>query len=85
MAWHYKKYEIEQSPEDRAWYSAAETKAKDAKLGLWVQGNAIRPEDFRYANTAPKNAGSGTECPCGDNNLCTSSRNSATTSRGKCF
>jgi endonuclease YncB( thermonuclease family) len=74
MAWHYKKYEVEQSPEDRASYSAAETKAKEAKLGLWAQPNAVRPEDFRYASKAPKEAGSGTECPCGTNNFCTGSR-----------
>lgn len=74
MAWHYKKYEIEQNAEDRASYSAAETKAKEAKLGLWAQANAVRPEDFRYASKAPKDAGSGTECPCGTNNFCTGSR-----------
>lgn len=74
LAWNYKKYEIEQSPEDRASYSAAESKAKEVKLGLWGQGNAVRPEDFRYASKAPKAAGSGTECPCGSNNFCTGSR-----------
>lgn len=74
MAWHYKKYEIEQSATDRVSYSAAETRAKDAKLGLWAQGNAIRPEDFRYTSNAPKEAGRGTECPCGTNNFCTGSR-----------
>lgn len=74
MAWHYKKYEIEQSPVDRTNYSAAEVQAKNMKLGLWSQGNPIRPEDFRYASKAPKEAGSGTECPCGTNNFCTGSR-----------
>ena len=74
LAWHYKKYEVEQSPADRASYSAAETQAKNAKLGLWSQANAIRPEDFRYASKAPKDAGSGTECPCGTNNFCTGSK-----------
>lgn len=74
MAWHYKKYEIEQSPGDRASYSTAEVQAKNAKLGLWSQGNPVRPEDFRYASKAPKDAGSGTECPCGVNNFCTGSR-----------
>lgn len=74
LAWHYKKYEIEQSPADRASYSAAEIQAKSGHLGLWSQGNAVRPEDFRYASNAPKDAGSGTECPCGTNNFCTGSR-----------
>jgi endonuclease YncB( thermonuclease family) len=74
MAWHYKKYEIEQSVADRVNYSAAESKAREAKLGLWALTNAVRPEDFRYASKAPKAAGSGTECPCGSNNFCTGSR-----------
>lgn len=74
LAWHYKKYEVEQSPADRASYIAAETHAKNAKLGLWSQANSIRPEDFRYASKAPKEAGSGAECPCGTNNFCTGSK-----------
>lgn len=74
LAWHYKKYEVEQNPSDRAVYGAAETQAKSAKLGLWSQANAIRPEDFRYASKAPKEAGSGDECPCGTNNFCTGSK-----------
>lgn len=74
LAWHYKKYEIEQSPADRANYNSAEIQAKNAKLGLWSLGNAVRPEDFRYASKAPKESGSGTECPCGTNNFCTGSR-----------
>lgn len=74
MAWHYKKYEIEQSPADRVSYSAAEIKARDARVGLWSQVTPIRPEDFRYESKVPKAAGSGTECPCGTNNFCTGLR-----------
>jgi endonuclease YncB( thermonuclease family) len=74
MAWHYKKYEIEQSPADRIRYSEAEVRARAAKIGLWSQAIPTRPEDFRYESKAPKAAGSGTECPCGTNNFCTGSR-----------
>jgi endonuclease YncB( thermonuclease family) len=74
MAWHYKKYEIEQSPADRVRYSEAEVSARGAKIGLWSQVTPTRPEDFRYESKAPKAAGSGTECPCGTNNFCTGSR-----------
>jgi endonuclease YncB( thermonuclease family) len=74
MAWHYKKYEIEQSPADRASYGAAEINARNARVGLWSQVTPTRPEDFRYESKAPKAAGSGTECPCGTNNFCTGSR-----------
>ena len=74
LAWHYKKYEIEQSPADRIRYSDAEVKARGSKIGLWSQAAPTRPEDFRYESKAPKAAGSGTECPCGTNNFCTGSR-----------
>jgi endonuclease YncB( thermonuclease family) len=74
MAWHYKKYEIEQSPADRVRYSEAEIRARGAKIGLWSQVSPARPEDFRYESRAPKAAGSGTECPCGTNSFCTGPR-----------
>ena len=77
LAWHYKQYEIEQSPADRASYSAAELKARAAKLGLWAQGIPVRPQDFRHGGDTPtmvKAIGSGAECPCGTNNFCTGSR-----------
>ena len=62
LAWHYKKYEIEQSPADRVSYGSAEIKARNAHIGLWSQGTPTRPEDYRYESKAPKAAGSGTEC-----------------------
>jgi endonuclease YncB( thermonuclease family) len=34
MAWHYKQYEDEQSPDDRTAYAAAECAAMKAKIGL---------------------------------------------------
>lgn len=74
MAWHYKKYEIEQSPADRTSYSSAENLAKASKIGLWSQGVQVRPEDFRHGDKASKPVGSGAECSCGTNNLCTGSR-----------
>lgn len=77
LAWHYKQYEVEQSPADRANYSAAELKARAAKLGLWSQDTPVRPQDFRHGGETPatvKAVGSGTECPCGTNNFCTGSR-----------
>ena len=74
MAWHYKKYEIEQSPADRTSYGTAENLAKASKIGLWSQRVQVRPEDFRHGDKASKPVGSGIECPCGTNNLCTGSR-----------
>ena len=74
MAWHYKRYEIEQSSADRTSYSSAENLAKASKIGLWSQGVQVRPEDFRHGDKASKPVGSGAECPCGTNNLCTGPR-----------
>ena len=48
MAWHYKDYEKEQSKTDRDLYSQAELKARDSKIGLWQDSNAIAPSAFRH-------------------------------------
>jgi len=46
MAWHYKAYELEQSPADRKAYAGAESQAKAAKAGLWREA-AEAPWEFR--------------------------------------
>lgn len=47
MAWHYKDYEREQSPEDRELYARAESEARSARRGLWVDVNPVEPSQFR--------------------------------------
>ena len=47
MAWHYKCYQDEQSPEDRRLYARAEQEAREAKRGLWVDPAPVPPWDFR--------------------------------------
>lgn len=47
MAWHYKEYEREQSPEDRELYARAEDEARNARRGLWVDANPTEPAEFR--------------------------------------
>ena len=47
MAWHYKHYQAEQAPENRAAYSAAETAAQAAGLGLWSEGEPVPPWEWR--------------------------------------
>lgn len=49
MAWHYKKYQSEQSPEDRHEYSAAEQRARSMGRGLWVEDSPVPPWEFRRA------------------------------------
>lgn len=48
MAWHYKKYQKEQLPEDRQAYSDAEINAQQKRLGLWGEANPVSPWEFRH-------------------------------------
>ena len=50
MAWHYKKYQGEQSPSDRVKYSDAERAARRLRLGLWQDSNPVPPWDYRQAD-----------------------------------
>ena len=47
MAWHYKKYQNEQSPIDRDLYSSSEVKARNSRIGLWNDVQPTAPWDFR--------------------------------------
>ena len=47
MAWHYKRYQSEQSKEDRKTYSSAERVAKKKQVGLWGDKNPIQPWKWR--------------------------------------
>ena len=47
MAWHYKRYQNEQSKEDRKSYSSAERVAKKKQVGLWSDKNPIQPWKWR--------------------------------------
>jgi hypothetical protein len=49
MAWHYKKYQREQSTTDRIKYSDAELEARRHKIGLWRDPNPVPPWDYRRA------------------------------------
>lgn len=49
-AWHYKKYQREQSEADQVLYSEAETIAKNEKKGLFVEPTAIPPWEWRRNN-----------------------------------
>ena len=47
MAWWYRYYAKEQSPEDRGRYESAEDEAKKRGWGLWADPNPINPYDWR--------------------------------------
>jgi len=47
MAWWYRKYANEQSPEDQGRYEFAEQEAKAKKVGLWQDKIPQPPWEFR--------------------------------------
>lgn len=47
FAWHFKRYENEQTVEDRQLYDQAEHDARAGKLGLWQDADPTPPWDFR--------------------------------------
>ncbi|MFH1871092.1 MAG: thermonuclease family protein [Pseudomonadota bacterium] len=47
LAWHYKKYEREQSAPDRLHYARAEQDARRNQRGLWQQPEPVAPWDYR--------------------------------------
>ena len=47
MAWHYKQYQNEQSPEDREAYAQSESQARDQRMGLWRDLAPMEPSVFR--------------------------------------
>jgi hypothetical protein len=52
MAWHFKRYAREQSPEDRAAYAAAEVQARAERRGLWQEPDPIAPWAWRTGQRA---------------------------------
>jgi endonuclease YncB( thermonuclease family) len=47
MAWWYRKYANEQSPEDQGRYEFAEQEAKAKRAGLWEDKNPQAPWEYR--------------------------------------
>jgi len=47
FAWHYKRFESEQTPGERADYAKAEASARASKHGLWQSEKPVPPWEFR--------------------------------------
>jgi endonuclease YncB( thermonuclease family) len=50
LAWHYKRYESEQTPEERARYVALEQRARERHIGLWQEPHPMAPDECRKAH-----------------------------------
>lgn len=49
LAWWYKKYQKEQSQQDRLDYLHAQETAEASRVGLWTDEYAIAPWEFRHS------------------------------------
>ena len=49
MAWFYRQYQRELSPNDRRLYEAAEDSAKAERRGLWRDADPMPPWEFRHS------------------------------------
>lgn len=50
LAWHYKQYANEQSPEDREAYAFDEREARARRAGLWAEPDPVAPWDWRHGS-----------------------------------
>lgn len=46
-AWWFRRYAAEQPPDERERYESAEAQARQMKLGLWRDGSAVAPWEWR--------------------------------------
>ena len=47
LAWHYKRFEKEQTPSERIAYARAEDDARASRIGLWKSERPVPPWEFR--------------------------------------
>lgn len=47
LAWHYKQYQRDQTQDQRADYGKAEEAARAERIGLWSDGEAVPPWEWR--------------------------------------
>ena len=57
LAWWYRKYAREQSPQDQVTYAQAEEAARMARVGLWQDSQAVPPWEYRHPSAGVTKAG----------------------------
>ena len=64
-AWHYKKYQKQQSKKDRSAYAQAEKQARAGGAGVWSKSTPEAPWDYRHSGHAKSSAtGCTASAPC---------------------
>lgn len=53
FAWHFKRYLLEQLPEDQKTYAEAEANAQTNKIGIWKKGIPEAPWEYRLRTKPP--------------------------------
>ena len=53
LAWHFKRFEAEQSRADRQAYASAERGARQDAVGLWADRDPLAPWDYRDRQRQP--------------------------------
>lgn len=58
-AWHFKRYQMEQTLGDREDYAEAEDHARQSRVGLWVEAKTVAPWEWRAASNKQANRAHG--------------------------
>jgi len=69
LAWHFKRYEKEQSLPEREQYAAAEKEAHENHRGLWRDSQPIPPWDYRRKTKGTEEESEGKTTEGGNTNL----------------
>ena len=70
MAWWYRQYANEQSPEDRGRYESAEEEARKGGWGLWAETNPVAPWDWRRGTRTKLSGACGSKRYCREMSDC---------------
>ena len=74
MAWWYRQYAYEQSPQDRGRYESAEEEARKRRLGLWSDANPVEPWNWRRGSRTQLSPDCGSKRFCREMTDCAEAR-----------